>query len=126
MEMGIVLFAVRRWRLPFGSLALLFTLSSALALGIHEDFSMLPYIALAGLAADLLNFMSKPSPERPSSFRLFAFATPVSFYALYFLSWRLTGPFAWRPHLWLGAILLAGAAGLLLSYAFLPSESASA
>ena len=43
--MGMILFALRRWELPFGSLTLGFTLSTALTVGIHENFEMLPVFA---------------------------------------------------------------------------------
>lgn len=120
LMMGIVLLALRRWSLPFGSLTVLLGVSSLLGVSVHEDFQFLPFAALSGLAGDLLIVWLQPSATRPTAFRLFAFAVPVIFYALYFATLALTGGVSWTVTLWAGAILLAGTVGWLLSYAFVP------
>ncbi|HEX7975357.1 MAG TPA: hypothetical protein VF498_13190 [Anaerolineales bacterium] len=118
--MGVVLFALQRWELPFGSLTLIFTLSTVMAVGIHENFEMLPVGILSGLAADFLQVQLKPSIGNPGAVRWFAFSVPVIFYTLYFATRAITGSLDWAVHLWAGSILLAGIAGLLLSYAYVP------
>lgn len=122
--MGVVLFALGRWRLPFGSLTLVFTLSTALAVGIHENFALLPVGVLAGLAADFLQMKWRPFAGNSDAVRGFAFSVPAIFYSLYFATRALTGSLDWTVHLWGGAILLAGIGGLLLSYAFVPHRRA--
>lgn len=122
--MGVILLAVRRWRLPIGGLTLIITVAYGLTVSIHEDFFLIPFEILAGLAAETLYWWLKPSLERPASFRWFAFGAPVIFYALYFLTLALTGGVWWTVHLWAGAILLSGVAGWLLSYAFVPPQIA--
>jgi hypothetical protein len=62
----------------------------------------------------------RPSAARPGAWRLFAAAVPVVVYALYFLAAQLTGGITWVVHLWVGGIVLAGVAGLLVSYLVLP------
>ena len=116
--MGVVLFSLRRWELPFGSLTLIFTLSTLLAASIHENFEMLPVGILSGLAADLLQVWLKPFTRNSGALRWFAFSVPVIFYTLYFATRMFTGSLDWTVHLWVGSILLSGIAGLLLSYAF--------
>jgi len=122
--MGVILLAVRRWRLPTGGLTLMITVAYGLTVSIHEDFYLIPFEILAGLAAEVLYWWLKPSLEQPISFRWFAFGVPVIFYALYFLTLALTGGVWWTVHLWAGAILMAGVAGWLLSYAFIPPQIA--
>lgn len=118
--MGIILLAVRRWRLPVGSLTLIIAIAYGLTVSIHENFFLIPFEILAGLTAEVLYWWLKPSLSRPSSFRWFAFGVPVIFYALYFLTLALTEGVWSTIHLWIGAILLSGIAGWLLSFAFIP------
>lgn len=121
---GVILLVVRRWRLPIGGLTLIITVAYGLTVSIHENFFLIPFEILAGLAAEILYWWLKPSLGRPISFRWFAFGVPVVFYALYFLTLALTGGIWWSPNLWSGTILLAGTTGWLLSYAFLPPQIA--
>lgn len=128
--MGIVLLAIRRWRLPFGSLTLILTLSMALITAMRTTLlatGMLPLIlaaAAAGLIADLLLRLLRPSGERPNAFRWFAFTMPVVLYAAYFAALALTTGIWWSIHLWTGAIVLAGVVGLLLSLLIVPPFAA--
>jgi hypothetical protein len=122
--MGIVLLAIRRWRLPFGALALLFALNILLTLQLSQSTPVLLVVllyAILGLAADLLNRWLQPSAERVGALRLFAFAVPFLIYSVYFLViLALGGEIAWSVHVWTGSIVLAGIAGLLLSYLTVP------
>ena len=122
--MGVILLAVRRWRLPIGGLALIISVAYGLTVSIHEDFYLIPFEILAGLAAEALYWWLKPFAERPAALRWFAFGIPVVFYALYFVTLALTDGVWWTVHLWSGTILLAGFAGWLLSYAFVPQQMA--
>lgn len=122
--MGVILLAVRRWRLPIGGLTLIITVAYGLTVSIHENFFLIPFEILAGLAAEVVYWWLKPSLGRPTAFRWFAFGVPAVFYALYFLTLALTGGLWWSFNLWSGAIFLAGIAGWLLSYAFIPPQIA--
>jgi hypothetical protein len=117
---GLVLIALRRWTLPFGTLTLLFTLNAVLMGALRDHLMVTPAAVVGGLAADVLNWRLRPSLARPGALRLFAFATPAVLYALYFLALHLAEGLAWSVTLWLGAILLAGVVGLLISYVMLP------
>jgi hypothetical protein len=130
--MGLVLFAIRRWTLPFGSLTLMLT-SNVMLMALMRDGSfsevtlstgVIPLVGVAfvaGLAADVLLQSLKPSAARPFAFRLFAFAVPTILYALYFAALILVGGgIWWTIHLWAGVIFMAGVVGFLLSYAFVP------
>jgi hypothetical protein len=122
--MGIVLLAIRRWRLPVGAFALMFTLNGLFVDVLAGDIMLLNVgilYAVLGFVADLLNLALKPSAERAGAVRLFAFAVPLVFYAVYFwASLAIAGEIAWSVHVWTGAIFLAGIVGLLLSYLLVP------
>jgi Tol biopolymer transport system component len=124
--MGLVLFLLRRWLLPFGSMTIIFTLSSVAISFINDQYVFILGAFVAGIIADVLIWRLKPSPARPLQFRIFAFAAPVVYYGLYFLLIQLTGGIGWTVHLWMGSIVLAGAIGVLLSYLLLPPLTVSA
>lgn len=116
-----LLFLVRRWPiLPFGSFAVVFGLVSLCISFMHDRFVFIPAAILAGLAADILRQRLRPTTARIRMFHLFAFAVPAVFYALYFAALALTDGIGWSVHLWVGAIFMAGIAGLLLSYLIAP------
>jgi hypothetical protein len=117
--MGFVLLAVRRRVLPFGGLALVFTTTAALLGLVGDEYRLVPGALVAGLAADVLAWRLRPS-EDTTGLRVFAFAAPALYYAVYFAGVQATGGVGWTVHMWTGAILIAGTAGLLLSYLIVP------
>lgn len=118
--MGMVLPTVQRWTLRPGALTLVFTLNAALLVTIHDRYTLILVAFLAGIVADLLVGLLKPSTTRIAALRLFAFFVPTVLYLFYFLTLILTSGISWSIHLWLGSTLLAGIAGLLLSYVRVP------
>ena len=125
MYTGFILFGLLRCRLPAGSITPLLTVNVALQSVLHDEYRLIPVALGAGIAADLLLAWLRPSAGRVRMLRLFAFLTPVVLYLLYFLVLGLTQGVAWSIHLWLGATVLAGVVGLLLSYCFVPPAQAS-
>ncbi len=121
--MGLILILLKRWTLMPGSLALLFTSNAALLATQQDSYYLIPTAFVAGLAADLLAWLIKPSIRRANALRLFVFAVPVVLYALYFLTLMLVGPIWWTVHMWTGSIVLAGIAGLLLSTLVAPGQA---
>jgi hypothetical protein len=117
---------VRRWALPFGSLALLYTVNTGLLTFMRDrHLSTGPLLLIGaalvtGLAADLFIRRFQPSTAHRLAFRVFAAAIPVLLYSLYFLAVQLSGGIWWTTAVWSGSIFLAGVAGLLASYAVLP------
>jgi hypothetical protein len=118
--MSLVLLAMRRWRLPFGSLTLVLTLNMLFLSFMQDHYVMILVAAITGLTADILIWRLKPSSTRPTAFRLFAFLVPTVYYLLYFLALFLTTGVNWSIHLWLGSTVVAGITGCLLSYLLLP------
>lgn len=118
--MGLVLSVVLRWRLPFGSLSLLFGLNALLMSFMQDQYRFIPSAVAAGLAADLLLRWLRPSVVRSVALRLFAASVPVIFYAAYFAMLIVTSGVEWAVHLVAGSVVLAGIVGWLLSCAMVP------
>ena len=119
--MGLLLTIMRRWTLPFGSLTIVLTLATLLTVAVHEDFYLLVIPFVTGIVADSFYRWFSPIMIRPIHFRQLAFLLPALFYATYFTVLALTSGLWWTVHLWAGAIVLAGIAGWLLSYAIIPA-----
>jgi hypothetical protein len=118
--MGWVLLIVRRWRLVPGALTFLFTLNALLLSILQYNWFLVPAVFLAGLCADALVQWLQPSAAQPRTLHIFAFVVPAIYYFFYFLDLMVVEQVAWTPHLWVGAIFLAGATGLGLSYLLVP------
>jgi hypothetical protein len=63
-----------------------------------------------------LNLALKPSVDRVTALRLFAFLVPIVTEMIYFFAIQMLHGIAWVVHLWVGSIVLAGVVGLFLSY----------
>ena len=124
IQMGLVLVALRRWKLPIGTLTFVFTINVALMGVFKDNYPLIPVATLAGLIADFLIWWLQPSTTRPEALRLFAFSVPVIFYLCYFVPIILTVGITWKIHLWLGSCVMAGLIGLGLSYLMVPPRSA--
>ena len=119
---GVLLIAVRRWRLPFGTFTVVLTLF-ALAMAAQTDaYYDAAGAVVTGLLADgALAFFG----ERLRSgvgFYAFAFLLPTIFFATYLIATIVVGGAgtAWEPNMWLGSPLLAGVAGLLVAFCYEP------
>ncbi len=124
--LGMILLIMRRWTLAPGALSLFFAIN-ALALGFllpggEGPYPIVPVAAriVAGVAIDLLYQRLRPSVQRPSALRMFAFIAPLIVGTLYFAAGQIVAGIAWSVHLWLGSIVMAGVVGLLLSYVSAP------
>lgn len=119
---GVIGILARRFRLVPGSFTLVLGLNGVAMAWIGNSFELLPGIVLAGLVADGLYQWLRPTPGRDRVFRGFLAGVPALYYTVYFVTIALTGGIAWVVHVWTGAIVLAGFAGLLVSYLALPTE----
>jgi hypothetical protein len=120
--MGVVLLTVRRWgwRLPRGSLTVIFTLNAGLMGLMRDQQGLIPVAVLAGLAADGLLRQLKPSVSRVRALRLFAAGVPLPWSGEYVLALHLTHGIWWTVHVWAGTIVVAGLVGWLVSYLVVP------
>lgn len=125
-----LLFALRRWLLPFGSVAILFTVNTILMNGFDnfEKRETIVAALVAGLIADGLIRWLRPTPDRPAALRLFAALAPLAFWSLFFLEEQIRWGVGWQPELWTGAIALSVISGvglsLLVAPPALPEEGA--
>ncbi len=123
--MGFLLLAIRRWKLPPGSLTFIMTINVLFMTLLQNTEALVPGVLVAGIVADVLLILLKPSIARPIALRIFAFAVPVVLYSIYYFMVSANGGIWWSFHLWTGSIVLCGVSGLLLSYLVLPSPGAS-
>ena len=117
---GVVLHLLRRFTLPFGSLALLVGLNGALLSSLADNFELIPVAILGGFLGDLVVRRFRPGPQRVMALRSAAVLAPASVCGLYLLVLELTKGITWPVHLWLGSIVVSGAIGALLSYLAVP------
>jgi hypothetical protein len=128
---GLILFMLRRWTLPFGSVSLMLVINAALMIWMNED-NRLEYVyfggamLLSGLLIDGLIFWLKPSPEKILANRIIGAAIPfivalslmgaLQFYGMAMVERGIW----WKIHMWLGTPVLSGILGLFLSYLVFP------
>jgi hypothetical protein len=121
---GCALVALRRGTLPVGALTVLLGLNAVAMilmrghapLDVQVTF-MLVAIA-AGAIGDVLLWRLRPSEERPLQLRVFAFALPAVYLAIYLAAVALRLGTGWTVHELTGMVLLCGVVGLLLSFVF--------
>lgn len=118
--MGVILLAIRRWRLPLGSFTIILTINFVLTSVLANPSPPVLFVAalaiINGLLIDALNLVLKPAVKRETALRLFAFLVPMVIEAIYFFAIQMLHGIVWVVHLWVGSIVLAGVVGLFLSY----------
>ncbi|HEV7126694.1 MAG TPA: hypothetical protein VGN32_04545 [Ktedonobacterales bacterium] len=128
--MGVALYALRRWRLPFGTFAVIVGLSDALANTQARPVMFVPVLivgAVTGLLIDLAYLWLRPTLARRAALYTFAFLAPVITFAIYFAVLAdVNGGLAWSGYLVAGSIVQAGLVGLLLSLLIAPPISRAA
>jgi hypothetical protein len=127
---GLVLLMLRRWKLPFGTMTVLFAVNDAmmvwLAVGSNIEYLWVVGFAVSGFVVDILIWWLKPSVENPNAVRIIAAAFPfvTTLLSLAVVHWigesRNGFGLWWDIHMWLGVPVLAALAGLLLSYVAFP------
>jgi hypothetical protein len=122
---AFLMLTIRRWTLPFGAYTLILTLN-----GLLMFFERLQYEApywpvlfaapIAGLTADVLLRILRPSVERVGALRIYGFAVPFLMVAAFFAILISTAGIWWSIHMWLGVSFIAGIIGLFMSYVAVP------
>jgi Tol biopolymer transport system component len=123
---GLLLLAIRRWSLPFGSFAMILTANAALMSVLNDTQVFVAPVFISGLLVDILYNRLKPSADRWVALRWFAFATPVIYYGVYFLALALLPEqgVGWNFHMATGMPIMAGLIGLMLSFLVVPPPKA--
>jgi hypothetical protein len=117
MFMYPVFLLIKRWIVPIGTFTVLFTLVSAL-MTVLDGFESYPGIIVlfaAGLFADAMYKMMRPSPDRLWSVRIFALAVPIFLWSFYFGLVYINGGIGWSVEMWTGSIVKAALVSLSLS-----------
>lgn len=124
LTISLLLLAIRRWKLPFGSLTLILTINAVLmwAMNIGDMQPYWPILVaplITGLFADYFLHRYQPT-EHVSTFRLFGVLVPMLLFGLLFGMLMVIAGTWWSIHLWLGAIFMSGVIGLFVSYLLWP------
>ena len=120
--MGVVLLALKRWQLAFGSFTFLLTFTAIPLSFMQDHYIVIPIAAIAGLLVDIAYRQLRPSLARVGELRIFAAVLPTILYLVYFLVLLLTSTIVWSVHLALGSVAVAGITGWLLSYLLVPPQ----
>jgi hypothetical protein len=125
---GVIGLTVRRWgwRLPRGSLTLVFTVNASVMGVMRDQPGLIPVAVRAGLMADGLLQQLKPSVSRVRALRLFVAGGPLLWSSMYVLALHLTRGIWWSVHGWAGVIVAAGLVGWLVSYLVVPPPGPTA
>jgi hypothetical protein len=129
--MGGLLIMRRRWRIPFGSLTIMFTSLALLfaMLSEYAEWELIPALVLAGISGDLLlaRLAGVTGPAPLWRVRLFATLMPVVLWSLFFLCVELLDDgLGWGVTLWFGVLVSSGALGYALSLLVFPPYSGAA
>ncbi|MFI7707879.1 hypothetical protein [Nonomuraea sp. NPDC049480] len=119
-----VLLLVRRWRLPFGSVSVMYAVAVLMpgAQTAFENLSILLAIVAAGVVSDLLIQWLRPSGARRSAYWAFAGLSAFATWSLYIgVASATGGGLPGVTELWTGAPIVAGLLGLALGALFLPN-----
>jgi hypothetical protein len=117
-----VLLLARRWRLPFGTVALMAG-AGGVGLTSLREFALgalVPAMVAGGLAADVLVARLRPGPDRPGAFRAVAVLVPLLLWGAWMAVYAMAYGVAWPPELWAGVLGMACLGGLGLSVLVLP------
>ncbi len=119
--MGALMLMRRRWRLPVGTVTIMFTaivLMYEMLSEYHQAY-LIPSMILAGIAGDLLlyRFVGDPAPGQLWRYRLGFAVIPPILWALYFICVALLGPggLGWSGTLCFGVLVTSGTMTLMMS-----------
>ena len=120
LMVAVLLLIGRRWPLPLGACTLLLGANGLLMTVFNDRHELALPAIVAGIAADLLLRRLGPRSGDGRGFAWFAFVVPVLWFALYFAILQRSTGLDWSIHLWLGAIVLSGIAGLVVNFLLAP------
>ncbi len=117
-----VLLLLRRWKTPFGTFAIMFTLNTIgmTVIGGSVHWQAVAAMALAGLFADTFIRIYSPSVKRVLEFRALATLLPLIIWGGHFLVRHLGGGIALELEFWTGTTVMAAFTGLVLSVLVVP------
>jgi hypothetical protein len=127
---GFLLIALRRGPPSFGSLTLMIGVNAALMVAMHQKYEgvlelpLLVNALVAGLGADVVLALLRPSLMRVATLRAFAAVVPMLVIGAYLVTLGLSEGLWWSINLWAGSVFLAGVAGWLTAFGLTQSAVA--
>ena len=122
--LGPLFVVLRRWRLPVGTLILVWGVNclamAALDWGLPYHAALTGVMIVAVVICDWLLQRAQALLPAFQGMRVFAFVAPTLLFGAYFFALLLTEGSRWSIHLIGGAVVLPGVAGWLLSYVAWP------
>jgi hypothetical protein len=122
---GAVLLMRRRWRLPAGSLTIMFAWPAVLfpLLSEYREWQQAIPLILSGILGDVLlaTLAGRPGRAPVGRLRLFAALMPVALWGMYLVCVAfLKGGLGWGPTLWVGVLSTTAGYGYGLSFLVFP------
>ncbi|HEX2035121.1 MAG TPA: hypothetical protein VHS99_13130 [Chloroflexota bacterium] len=120
--MAPVLLMLRRWQPPFGTVTILFTLTTLLMTAL-DGFEYWPYViasVAAGLVADGLIQRLRPSAHNLVATRLLAAVVPLVLWGGHVLTVQWVWELGWALELSSGVVVLASLSALVISFLIMP------
>lgn len=114
--------ALRRWRLPFGSVTAMWTIVAVMMSALTE-FDLGGSVLAAfvgGLVADVLVRWLRPSPERPLPYRWIGGLVPLAFWTIYFVALGVIHDIVWPTDLSMGTVGVTVLTGVALTFVAVP------
>jgi hypothetical protein len=118
LNLGAILLAITRLKVPFGGLTLLLTSSSFALAVLSDQYPLVLAGTLAGLLADVLIAGKRWELRR---LQAIGFWVPALHTALLEVILKVQGRLDWVIHLWAGSIIMSGLLGFLLTQLISPT-----
>lgn len=126
MVAGLLVILLRRFELPVGAVTVIITVNALLVSPVANHTELVMVAVLGGVTGDLLLYVLRPAPARPTAFRVFMFTAPAALTASYLVVLGATTGVWWEPTVWGGAVPVTGLVGWLVSFIALPGPAATA
>jgi hypothetical protein len=122
---GAVLLMRRRWRLPFGSLTILFAWLAVLypLFSEYREWQQAVPLILTGVLGDLLlaGLAGTSGPTPVGRLRIFAALMPLALWGMFLVAVDvMKGGLGWGPTLWVGVLTTTMGLGYMLSFLVFP------
>ena len=126
--MGVLLWVLKRVRVPAGSITLIFVVLCLVTMITTRNPVFLPIWLIAGILSDVVMVILKPSSGVTWRFRAFGSVVPVVLWTVYYAFFMITGlgGGVWLTgYVWTGSIVQAGIIGFLLAFVMTPAQTCS-
>lgn len=120
-----LMFVLRRWKLPFGTVTFFFLFESIFlaVLDGFRDYGSIIILLISGVIGDVLFRGIKEREVTDWRYKAVFFVLPILIWGLYFANLKLFHTLDWAPELWGGSIFLCALTSLGLSILAAPVTS---